>query len=103
MEYKKLAESEKPVALALAMRVFMQYEAPEYSAEGIRSFHDSLNNAEYTGQLCIYGVWSSDGLCGVLATRNGGSHIALFFVEANCHRQGIGWQLFALALADCPT
>lgn len=103
MEYRRLSEEEKPAALALSLRVFMQFEAPEYSAEGIRRFDDSLHDTEYTGQLWFYGAVSSDGLCGILATRNGGSHIALFFVEEACHRQGIGRRLFALAAADCPT
>ena len=33
-------------------------------------------------------------MVGIIATRNKGSHIALFFVEGKYHRQGIGRKLF---------
>ena len=39
---------------------------------------------------------------GVLAARNHGGHIALFFVKGAYHRQGIGRRLFAHLLQDSP-
>lgn len=37
---------------------------------------------------------------GVIATRSQGSHIALFFVDGQYHRQGIGRRLFEAVLEN---
>ncbi|HWQ80411.1 MAG TPA: GNAT family N-acetyltransferase [Anaerovoracaceae bacterium] len=38
----------------------------------------------------MYGALEKDRLLGVIATRNEGSHIALFFVRKEYHSQGVG-------------
>lgn len=35
MVVKKISENEKEEALELVLRVFMEYEAPDYSNEGV--------------------------------------------------------------------
>ncbi len=99
---RELAQPEWQEALQLAWRVFQAYEAPDYSQEGVEAFRHSLCDAQYLAQLRIYGAFVQGELVGVIATRSGGTHIALFFVEGKYHRQGIGRQLFQAALADCP-
>lgn len=103
MVVRKLNAGEYDTALTLAYAVFLRYEAPDYSPEGIKAFYDSIHDADYLRQLCFYGAFDGDRLVGTLATRGGGSHIALFFVDGAYHRQGIGRQLFLLACADNPT
>jgi len=44
--------------------------------------------------LKIYGAFKKKELLGLIATRDNGSHIALFFVEGKYRRQGIGRNLF---------
>ena len=38
MDIRKLTENEKPAAMELAWRVFLEFEAPEYSPEGVLVF-----------------------------------------------------------------
>ena len=75
--------------------VFMRFEAPDYSDEGIKAFFDTaINNQEYMHSLVIYGAYIDHKLVGTIATRDNGNHIALFFVDGAYHRQGIGRKLF---------
>lgn len=87
-------------ALTMVERVFMQFEAPDYSPEGIATFHDFLHDPDAISTLTFYGAYVEDMLVGVLATR-GISHIALFFVEPCYQRQGIGRALFSAAKEAC--
>lgn len=103
IEIRKIGETEREAAVCLIDRVFMRFEAPDYSSEGVQTFYQSaLNNEEFLRQLTMYGAYGNDALLGVIATRSGGSHIAFFFVDGAYHRQGIGKKLFLRALADCP-
>ena len=95
-----MVQADLPQALALVERVFMAFEAPEYSTEGIQTFLTFLQDAKAIAALRFYGAWEKDMLLGVLATR-GGSHIALFFVDAAHQGQGIGRALFEAAKSAC--
>lgn len=88
-------------ALSLVWRVFLKYEAPEYTQEGIDEFYKSIHSDEYLSQLCIYGAYENDHLIGIIATRNSGTHIALFFVDENYHKQGVGKKLLQVAVQNC--
>ena len=87
-------------ALSLVDRVFMQFEAPDYSQEGIETFHTFLHDPDAIAALTFYGATVSDDLVGVLATR-GNSHVALFFVEPCVQRQGVGRALLNAAKKAC--
>lgn len=88
-------------ALSLVWNVFSEYEAPEYSKDGIEEFYKSIHDEAYLQQLSIYGAYLDDILVGVIATRNEGSHIALFFVDGKYHKQGIGRKLFETVKSNC--
>lgn len=96
MKIKKIAVSEADEAMALVWKVFSEYEAPEYSSEGVKTFEDCIHSPNFLGQLEIFCAYEEDSekLIGVLATRKEGSHIALFFVDGDYHRQGVGRALF---------
>lgn len=100
MEIRELAQPEKDEALKLVLNVFMIYEAPDYIEEGIRNFTNYIGNREYTDSLIMYGAYDSNKIVGVIATRNEGNHIALFFVDGRYHRQGIGKQLFKAVIEN---
>lgn len=87
-------------ALDLALHVFMEFEAPDYSEEGIEEFKRSLQNPTYIDNLCYYVAIEQEKFIGVLATRNKGSHIALLFVDGQWQRKGIGRELILFALKD---
>ena len=88
-------------AFDLAIHVFLEFEAPEYSNEGIEEFKRSLQNPAYINNLCIYTAIEQEEIIGMLATRNKGSHIALLFVDGRWQRKGIGRKLVEFALEDC--
>jgi len=93
----------KTQALDLALQVFMEFEAPDYPAEGIEEFKHALKNPEYIDNLRYYVALNKGQVMGMLATRNNGSHIALFFVDKKHQGRGVGRRLFEQACADCKT
>ena len=98
---RDIDETNQSQAFDLAWRIFNKFEAPEYSEKGIESFRNALHNSEFISQLRIYGAFNSEKIVGMLATRNNGDHIALFFVDDRFHRKGIGRRLFETALNNC--
>lgn len=88
-------------ALDLALRVFMGFEAPDYSEEGIEEFKRSLQNPAYVDNLCFYVAIEQEDIIGMMATRNNGSHIALLFVDGQWQKKSIGRKLIEFALEDC--
>ncbi len=97
---KLTAIEEKTKAARLALNVFMEYEAPDYSQEGVEIFRTYVNDAEVVNSLDMYGAFLGDRLVGMIATRNNGSHISLFFVDGDQHRKGIGRLLFSALIED---
>lgn len=100
MEIRELEKSEYPAALRLAWKVFLEFEAPDYSREGVETFRKLMDDRKYMDEIRAYGAFDGTALVGMLATRCNGDHITLFFVEGAYHRRGIGKALFALAVRD---
>ncbi|MGB4590128.1 MAG: GNAT family N-acetyltransferase [Clostridiaceae bacterium] len=71
----------------------MQFEAPDYSPEGICEFRKTLDTPERISGMKFYGALKNGKIVGVLAVRNP-QHICLFFVKADHHHRGIGKKLF---------
>ena len=95
---KRLDETQS--ALQLAWEVFQEFESPDYTQEGINEFYKTIHDENYISMLTMYGAFLNGELVGVIATRNNGRHIALFFVDGKYHRQGIGKQLFEAVRTD---
>lgn len=103
MEVRIINRDEREEALRLVEKTFMEYEAPDYPEKGIETFKNSVFKSEkFLQSIVIYGAFEENKIVGIIATRNGGSHIALFFVDGAHHRNGIGRKLFETALKDCP-
>lgn len=79
--------------------MFLEFEAPEYSPEGIAAFRASLDNPQRKRQMDFYGAFDGETLVGVLCMR-APQHIAGFFVDAAYHRRGIGRKLFEAMRRD---
>ncbi len=94
MKIIELLKEDISKAVELILEVFMMYEVPGYSREGVETFIGSVRNDEWIGSLKFYGAYREEELVGVIATRNSGDHIALFFVKGEYHNKGIGRVLF---------
>jgi len=101
LEIKNIDRNQRDTAIQLVLDVFMQFEAPDYSVEGVEIFkRTAIYNNDFLDGLNMYGAYDSETLLGVIATRNKGNHIALFFVDGKHHRQGIGKTLFQIVLEN---
>ena len=98
MEIRQLEPFEIDEAITLIWEVFLQFEAPDYSDEGIQSFKDFIENDEILKTLEFFGAYEQDELKGVIATSENRKHICCFFVKAKYHRQGIGRTLWEYVL-----
>ncbi len=101
MEIRPISNRNLSDAVKLVADVFMKFEAPDYSEEGVRAFFDTaLNNPEFLSRLAVLGAYTDEKLVGIIATRNEGEHIALFFVDGEYQGQGIGRKLFETVLKN---
>ena len=95
MEIKKIIDDlQISNAINLIWETFLQFEAPEYSAEGIQSFRDFIEDKEIIQTAEFWGAYDNKELKGVIATNDNRKHICCFFVKAQYHRQGIGKKLW---------
>ena len=100
MEIKKIDQAQMDNAIDLIWTTFLQFEAPDYSDEGIQSFKDFIENKEIINTLEFWGAYDNQKLKGVIATYENRKHICCFFVEAQYQRQGIGRKLWEYLLEN---
>ncbi|MGN1442257.1 MAG: GNAT family N-acetyltransferase [Acutalibacteraceae bacterium] len=99
-EVREVKPEERAGALALCADVFMKFEAPVYPKEGTEHFLAFLKSESEKPSLTMYAAFTDGKIIGVLATRNEGTHISLFFVDEQYHRQGAGRALFDFMLKE---
>lgn len=94
MIIKKISKSEMKEALNLVWNVFLEYEAIDYSEDGVKEFKKSIEDLDWIEARELYGAFDENNkIVGVIATKDI-THIALFFVDGKFHRKGIGRGLF---------
>ncbi len=100
VQYRRLSDFEVEDASALALRVFDEFVATQFSDEGQQEFHryaspNAIRERNRAG--CLTFAAQRDGrLVGMLHLRDG-EHIAMLFVERDSQRQGIGRSLIGAA------
>lgn len=99
MKIKKIEFEKLDNAIKLTWKTFLEYEAPDYTQEGIEEFRKTINNKQWISSREFYGAYEGDDLLGLIATKDK-SHIALFFVDGKHHRKGIGRKLFEKVVAE---
>lgn len=86
------------VVLKLVEKVFMEFNAPDYTQEGIDEFKSQIIESKDfkskfdTGEQIMIGAFNNDKIIGILSisVRN---HISLLFVDKNYHRNKVGTKL----------
>ena len=81
-------------AINLVWKTFMEFEAPDYSDEGIINFKDFLTDGMIyrmflDGNYPMFVAEDDGKIVGVVSVRNR-NRISLLFVDAAYHKQGIG-------------
>lgn len=100
MNIKLLTKTELKDAIDFIWKVFLEFEAVNYSADNKEAFYDAINNEDYLDMLTSYGAFIDGNLVGIIASRNEGSHVALFFVDGKYQKQGIGRKLFEKLISE---
>ena len=98
MEIRKIRKAEMATALQLILETFLQFEAPDYSQQGIDSFYEFISNQGIIDSLEFFGAFDNNTLRGVIAANDNRKHICCFFVSAVYQKQGIGKQLLNFVL-----
>lgn len=103
---RKITPEEVEEALALALEVFMQFEAPAYKPEGVETFkQDIVENKEFIEKckqgICpIYAAFDKGKIIGLIGMRSNKTHINLVFTKKEYHRKGIATAIFNYLLDD---
>ena len=99
--YRLAHPSEIPAMHSLVKKVFLQFEAPDYSTDGISEFLNYIQMDPWVLRMQGGGIsiicMSDDLMIGVLEMRKE-DHLSLLFVDANYHHQGIASSLWQKAL-----
>ena len=66
------------LAIDLVWKVFLEYEAPDYTEEGIKEFKKAIDDKNWISERDFWGAFENEELLGIIATKNY-NHIALFF------------------------
>jgi GNAT superfamily N-acetyltransferase len=106
---RKITADEVESAMALALEVFMEFEAPDYGPSGVETFKkDIVENPEYLENarqgLCpIYGAFDGNKIVALMGMRSSKTHINLVFTKKAYHRQGIARAIFHYLLQEVLT
>lgn len=98
MEIRQVGPSGIDAAVALILEVFLQFDAPDDSEEGIRSFRAFVEEEEIRQTLLFFGAFEQGELKGVIVTDDAKDHICCLFVKAGNQRRGIGKKLWEYVL-----
>ena len=104
MEIRILKKSEAEEAIALAKKVFDEFNSSYYSEEGIKTFErfiqpNNILRMVKCKAMDIWGAFEEDVLTGILAVE-AKNHICLFYVDGKYHKRGIASALFEKMLSD---
>jgi len=99
---RKLEIEEIEEALNLVWKTFEEFEAPDYSDEGVQEFKnfivpEIINEKISKSELFMWGCFLGNQIIGVIASRPP-CHIALLFVDKDFHRKGIARSLYNTVL-----
>lgn len=103
--FRQMLPGEEESVCNMIRTVFNEFVAPEFSVEGVNIFinfvsAENMKKRHEDGNQII--LASKDSVVGALEIRDK-NHIALFFVDKNYHRRGIGRKLMQVGLERAKT
>ena len=87
---RRLDLSEYKEAASLSLEIYLQTGEEDFDEQGLETFKSFVNDEAMINSLVIYEA----RLVGVMAVKDEGKHISLFFIREEYHRKGIGRRLF---------
>ncbi|MGN1343077.1 MAG: GNAT family N-acetyltransferase [Traorella sp.] len=97
---KKINQKEIENSLSLIWNVFLEYEGINTTESNQQAFYNAIHSIDYLQSLEAFGAYDNNHFVGIIATRNKGQHLALFFVKKEYQGQGIGRSLWNALLKD---
>ncbi len=90
--------------LTLVSEVFKEFQAPEYSVEGIANFNkfidfNNMSELIHSEKITLYGYYINNKIIGIIGFRSP-NHICLLFVDKKFHQKGIAKALFGYLLEN---
>jgi ribosomal protein S18 acetylase RimI-like enzyme len=82
---RALPEDIRP-ALDLALKVFIEYEMPDYAPEALENFKRSMDISR------MFVALDGEKVVGLINERGNG-HVSMLFVDEKCHRRGVATAL----------
>lgn len=99
-EIKQIIQDNAAIAdaLKLVWQVFEEFEAPDYSEEGVAEFQRFIDLHSVTkmireNKLFLWACYDENSIIGVIATRPP-CHMSLLFVDEKYHRRGIARKMY---------
>lgn len=104
LKYAQYQDGQENMISELVWNVFSEFEAPDYTEEGINTFKDFINPVRLIDKIKnegfkVYCCFDKSEIVGVIALRNV-THISLLFVEKNYHKRGIAKELLKISVND---
>ena len=104
MRYEEMKEEELKETLELVKRVFDEFEAPDYTDEGVTNFYKFIDYDSILEQLKdnfkIFVAKVEEQIIGMVCIRDY-SHVAMLFVDKKYHKKGIGTELMNIVKNYC--
>lgn len=102
--YKPIEKGQEQLVSDMVWEVFMEFEAPDYSEEGLKTFRafiapQRLQNEIENNGFKIFCCFDGDIPVGAIAL-NKASHVSLLFVKSSYHKRGIARKLMELAIEE---
>lgn len=104
LKYTPYKDGQENIISELVWGVFTEFEAPDYSEEGVNTFKEFINPNRIRDRIQnegfkVYCCFHKSEIIGVIAFRNI-THISLLFVKKNYHRRGIAKELLRISIKD---
>ncbi|HWR61700.1 MAG TPA: GNAT family N-acetyltransferase [Clostridia bacterium] len=102
--YKPIEKGQEQLVSDMVWEVFMEFEAPDYSDEGLNTFRafiapERLQNEMENKGYKIFCCFDGEMPVGVIGLRSL-SHVSLLFVKSSYHKRGIARKLMELAIGE---